>query len=107
MNDHCKKASFSTEQQAEVFIDKIKRTGRQDRLPQRSYLCHQCLNWHLTSKEDFNKNNIKELQQLRENITSLSKTNDKLLRVIKGLRQSNLSLYNNIHYNMMKNRVYE
>jgi hypothetical protein len=54
----CKKVSFCNEQYANAYIEKLKKTSIREVKPIRSYLCTRCLNWHLTSKKDFNSNAI-------------------------------------------------
>jgi len=47
----CKKVSFANELFANAYIDKLKKTSVRRLKPVRSYLCENCLNWHLTSIE--------------------------------------------------------
>ena len=49
---HCKKACFSTEEMADYYIDKLKRTSKRQMKPLRAYLCPLCFTWHLTSLKE-------------------------------------------------------
>ena len=48
----CKKASFSTEDAANYYINKLKRTSSRQIKPIRAYLCPLCFTWHLTSLKE-------------------------------------------------------
>ena len=67
---HCKKASFSTEDAANYYINKLKRTSSRQIKPIRAYLCPLCFTWHLTSlKEttDFDISaNVREIKKLKK-----------------------------------------
>lgn len=47
----CSKVSFANELFANKYIEKLKNTSTRRLKPVRSYLCENCLNWHLTSIE--------------------------------------------------------
>jgi hypothetical protein len=70
MGEFCSKTFFATEKDADFYIKKLKATSNRSTIPKRAYLCTECLNWHLTSKEkdldviDKYKQKIKELGKL-------------------------------------------
>ena len=58
----CKKVKFSTEKDAEFYLNKLKKTSSRKNIPTRAYLCPFCTSWHLTSRESFENKKILELQ---------------------------------------------
>ena len=46
---YCKKVSFSTQEYAESYIEKLHKTSKREKTPVNSYLCTRCNCWHLTS----------------------------------------------------------
>lgn len=45
----CKKVYFGTKEAADEHIVRVQRVSTRDKVPVRSYLCHKCHTWHLTS----------------------------------------------------------
>lgn len=77
----CKKVSFSDEQQAIYYIEKLRKTSKRPSIPQRAYLCEKCFNWHLTSKQEGktyefllkeNENLKKEIEEKKKLISECS-----------------------------------
>ena len=88
---HCKKAAFSTEDAANYYINKLKRTSSRQIKPIRAYLCPLCFTWHLTSlKEttDFdiseNEREIKKLKKKCENYRNEIKKNYNFILKLKS-----------------------
>lgn len=78
----CKKVSFADEQQALFYIDKLIRTSKRKVVPQRTYLCHKCFNWHLTSQTQIKIS----YDVIREELDELKKelqTKDKLIKYLQ------------------------
>lgn len=68
----CKKVSFSDEESAEYYIEKLQRTSKRKKKPVRSYLCEKCFNWHLTSKRK-NQVDEPEVAKLKQKIVKLER----------------------------------
>lgn len=80
---NCAKVKYSSQEFADFAIQQIKKTSKRTKIPIRSYLCHICNAWHLTSRADFKDEKINELnqiiKQLKEEIAILKKQIDKKL----------------------------
>lgn len=63
MKNECGKVSFINEKFANEYIEKLQKTSTRQRKPIRAYLCSQCLTWHLTSKTEFDEDEIKVLKE--------------------------------------------
>lgn len=75
MNDakpYCKKASFANEDYALKYLKKLKETSKRNKVPQTTYLCKDCLTWHLTSVTDWNEDSV-EVQVLKKSVTKLER----------------------------------
>ena len=68
--EYCKKVAFGTKRDADLYIAKIKKESKRDKIPARSYLCYKCNTWHLTSWEAPDIENL--ICQINEDIDSLN-----------------------------------
>lgn len=96
----CKKVSFADEKQALFYIDKLGKTSSRTTVPQRVYLCHKCLNWHLTSKQENKtyfslltenetlKKELEEKERIISELTGKTKSNQ-VLNIEKLLKEKN------------------
>lgn len=77
----CSKVSFADEQQALFYIEKLSKTSKRKVVPQRTYLCHKCVNWHLTSQEQIKTYDVisQELDELKKEL----QTKDKLIKSLQ------------------------
>lgn len=79
---HCTKTSFANEENADFYIKKLKATSYRKKKPVRSYLCPNCLNWHITSQTDKDKEYLQglhdEIRRKNEQITHLAQIIHKL-----------------------------
>jgi len=104
--ERCKKVSFINEDFAIQYLKKLKETSVRTKVPSRAYLCETCLNWHLTSKGDYNedvkptktpkakldnqlrdrdgriKNLEKSLAKAYDRILELNRSNDNLRKML-------------------------
>lgn len=51
IESHCGKATFTSKSVADSELRRIRRRDRREERPIRSYKCHDCGWWHLTSRE--------------------------------------------------------
>ncbi len=79
----CKKVSFADEKQALFYIEKLNKTSNRKSVPQRTYLCHKCSNWHLTSQVQIKTYSVllAECESLKQDIIEKNKE-------IKALKES-------------------
>jgi predicted RNase H-like nuclease (RuvC/YqgF family) len=84
---YCKKTSFANEKEALFYIEKLKKTSLRKKIPTRSYLCHICHNWHITSSEEW-----KEEKKLNTIIKSQEKTIRELKREMNDLKRQIIAL---------------
>lgn len=64
----CKKVSFATEEFANDYIKKLKKTSIREFKPIRAYLCETCLCWHLTKIESEEQRQVTHLKREIENL---------------------------------------
>lgn len=65
----CIKTSFANEQYALEFIKRLQATSKRATKPTRAYLCTDCLNWHITSKKEIEKDNSeRQIANLKKEI---------------------------------------
>jgi len=80
--DTCHKTRYANETEANKDVERIKKTSTRSNVPIRSYFCHVCSNWHLTSKESYVVTTLKavskELQQAKTEIKRLAAENKRL-----------------------------
>lgn len=82
----CTKVSFINQEYADMYIEKLRKTSTREIKPIRSYLCPQCLTWHLTkirsveSSEVINRN--RQIENLKNKIILLESDNKKLRQTI-------------------------
>lgn len=96
----CKKVSFADEKQALFYIEKLGKTSNRTTVPQRAYLCHKCLNWHLTSKQENKtylsvitenetlKKELAEKERIISELTGKAKSNE-MPNIEKLLKEKN------------------
>jgi len=84
MKIECKKVSFINENYANSYIKKLKKTSNRDIKPVRSYLCEDCLKWHLTSIQS---NEVTQLVYRERQIKNLKKTIESLNEKIEELKK--------------------
>jgi hypothetical protein len=62
----CKKTHFADEKTANEYVKRLQQTSVRKVVPNRSYLCEKCLNWHITSlplrKEQTIKDKLHQLE---------------------------------------------
>jgi hypothetical protein len=104
----CKKTSFCNEQFAKDYINKLQKTSSRYKIPQRAYLCPDCLNWHLTSHidgDDLKYNNmVKNYESQIKNLINDIKNRDKFISDLKQKitkLQRELDTYNKYYLNKM------
>jgi hypothetical protein len=83
----CNKVKFINEDYALQYLDKLKNTSKRKVIPQRVYLCEECLNWHLTSSNTLLtlSEHLEIVQKYRNLIDNLTKQNTNLQNKNKGL----------------------
>ena len=106
----CKKVYFGTKEEADRHIEKINKTSVRDKKPVRSYLCHKCHCWHLTSWdapdilkiveainteiESVNTFNEREYEKDNTTLNTIMNEHKDLLAEVKKLRLENYILKN-------------
>ncbi len=99
----CKKVSFINETTANFYINKLQNTSTREKVPQRAYLCEICLNWHLTSKPDYENTNTAKYEQKINNLhkiiaskeSKIEKLTSKLEDAYEKIYKLNYELHNN------------
>lgn len=86
----CGKVSFSDEAAAQFYIDKLQKTSKRPRVPQRTYLCHKCLNWHLTSQGE--KQTYETVINDNENLKKQIIEKDRIISELRSYRVVQLSI---------------
>jgi hypothetical protein len=104
--ERCKKVLFINEDFALQYIAKLKATSVRTKIPTRAYLCEKCLNWHLSSKGEYEEptktaTKIKEpavkngaIEQRDNRIKNLEKKLDAAYSQITDLTRINTVLRN-------------
>lgn len=93
----CRKTHFPNEKTANEYVSRLQQTSVRKVVPNRSYLCEKCLNWHITSlplqKEEDIKKDLHRLEmKLKEKngrIKNLEKQVDKLQGLVADANQKN------------------
>lgn len=80
----CKKTKFATEEYAAAYVKKLQKTSKRKVVPQRTYLCPECLTWHLTSLPA----PVSEITKLHDQIKSHKDKSSQRLTEIKRMQLS-------------------
>jgi len=74
----CTKVSFATEAYANVYLSQLSKTSSRSLKPVRSYLCENCLAWHLTSISEYTKKEADYDILIKKKQNRLNQANNKI-----------------------------
>lgn len=99
---YCKKTSFGTKAFADEYLAKIERESKRPKIPIRSYLCPKCNNWHLTSWEAVDIDNVAET--IQADLDAIQETYEAQFEEdMKQMKLATTSLENvNVFYHNMR-----
>ena len=85
----CKKVKFADESTADFYLKKLKHTSHRKVKPVRSYLCPDCLSWHLTSRTEKDYDLIADLRVIiKDRNDTIAKLNQRISELKAKIKEN-------------------